>query len=254
MFQWLWEIECYRKWRRRQRLTAGETMVYGLAFSDTMIIPISCIKTEFRLPVKESPILPSGIPKPGSTHDQQELYPFIRRIISYASTIRGQELKEKGEEECIQANLVFSQCWGSPGRGIGFVRPQWEFRRVDVIAICYDRSKPEALHDAIYKWYPSVLQFAAGAPICLVGYCYATSLNSKSGVQLQSLQGVSTNEDIRLVSTREGEEAARQIGAETYIEWTEGKDEPSSLMKALMWYGYYYHMSKPISSTEDRSY
>ncbi|PVF91844.1 hypothetical protein CPB86DRAFT_791752 [Serendipita vermifera] len=171
----------------------------------------------------------------------------IRRIESHDPS-RQPARDDKGEYEgCIRSKISFYHyCQGtSRTRLETHVGYRWELEMVDVIAIYYDRSKPETLHNAIYEmtltrvgwWHPKVLHFAGGAPICLVGYLYS-SLEASS---LHSLQNVATREQVHLISTKEGEEAARQIGAVAYIEWTEGTN-PMWLLKEFMWYGYYYHL------------
>jgi hypothetical protein len=81
--------------------------------------------------------------------------------------------------------------------------------------------------------------FASVAPICLVGYLYPPQQQ-----QQQQKREVSEEEDYCLVSTKEGEDAARQIGAMAYIEWTEGSHELPTPVERLMWYGYYRNLSK----------
>jgi hypothetical protein len=83
------------------------------------------------------------------------------------------------------------------------------------------------------------------APVCLVGYFYPPFGRNKRRQQ-QKETGTSDN-DPRLISTREGEDAARQIGAIRYIEWTNGPGELYAAQETLMWYGYYYHLSKVAS-------
>ncbi|PVG01884.1 hypothetical protein CPB86DRAFT_62357 [Serendipita vermifera] len=43
------------------------------------------------------------------------------------------------------------------------------FADTGVVAICYDCSRRETLHNAIYKWHPIVLHLAAAVPIFLLG-------------------------------------------------------------------------------------
>jgi hypothetical protein len=95
-----------------------------------------------------------------------------------------------------------------------------------------------------------VLGFAPGVPVCLVGYLPTPLTNQEGGErpQQQSLGRTAPREDNipqpQLVSTQEGEAAARQIGAVEYIEWAQDIDELRTKREKLVWYGYYYHLSK----------
>jgi hypothetical protein len=77
----------------------------------------------------------------------------------------------------------------------------------------------------------------------LVGYHHPIGIYSDRTQQQEEDVGISTYEE-GLVSTQEGEDAARQIGAMAYIEWTYGTHDPYAVMEKLAWYGYYYHLSK----------
>ncbi|PVF91845.1 hypothetical protein CPB86DRAFT_878273, partial [Serendipita vermifera] len=245
MLRWLWYLRWYRRTRRRQRLMAEETIVFGLVYGDSVPFPISGDSVRLRLPVKDSPIFPNGIPKPNRPTGEQDPRSLIRPVASDGPSPHAIRHNTRERGEWIQSKFYARLYWADGSNCVRhYMGTRRELSRVDVIAICYDRSKPKALHSAIYKWHPRVLHYATGAPICLVGYHYPTSL--KGNVQPHSEQRVPTTEHVYLVSTREGEEAAHQIGAEAYIEWTEGIDEPLGVMKALMWYGYYYHLEKPF--------
>jgi hypothetical protein len=104
------------------------------------------------------------------------------------------------------------------------------------------------LHFCFPQWHPVVLGFAPEAPICLIG-CLFPKPSEFGGKQQQPRQqqnemAASDDNKPYLISTQEGEDAARQIGAVTYIEWTEGSSKATKVMETLVWYGYYYHMSK----------
>ncbi|PVG01487.1 hypothetical protein CPB86DRAFT_106068 [Serendipita vermifera] len=153
----------------------------------------------------------------------------------------------------MEPEFHFRRYWGNSPNYNHLKTPlggRWVFERVDVIAICYDRSKPETLDNAIHKWYPGVLRFARRVPFFLVGYFYPPSIEGGSDARPQPQQRASTSECTHLVSTREGEEAARRIGAVAYIEWTEGIDEPFAVTKTLLRCGYYYHLDKPFSASD----
>jgi hypothetical protein len=108
-----------------------------------------------------------------------------------------------------------------------------------------------------------VLGFAAGAPVCLVGYlpdadpAIISGRRQRQAVIWPKIQLNETtpnregDEDkSRLVSTREGQDAARQIGAVVYIEWTGERWGSYGQMEKVVRYGYYYQLSK---SAERRS-
>lgn len=139
MLKWLWYLGWYRKMRQRQRLLAEETMVCGLAYSDSILIPTSVGKIKVRLAVKDSPIFPSGTPKPSrSVIDQDQ-----------SSRVLGEKVVQG---EWIQSNFFVRVHWRDEMNCIRHsMCARNPFARVDVIAVFYDRSKPETLHGAIYK-------------------------------------------------------------------------------------------------------
>ncbi|PVG01486.1 hypothetical protein CPB86DRAFT_781709 [Serendipita vermifera] len=248
MTSWIRDTAWSRR-RRRRKLLKGTVIVRGLAFSDSRDIPISDNSVDFRLPIKDSQILPNGSPKPRPEQEQHhKRYRYTKQLVSFIFS--RSKLTQK-EDKRISSNISFNRYWGNQAHQDNFVPSAWAFIHVDVIAICYDRSKPETLHNAIYKWYPCVLWFAAGAPICLVGYLYPCNLGPRSN---EGKQKTSKNENGRLVSTQEGEEAARQIGAVAYIEWTRGDQSRLAAMEALLWYGYYYRLYKPEIRHPDYSH
>jgi hypothetical protein len=85
------------------------------------------------------------------------------------------------------------------------------------------------------------LYFTAGAPICLVGYYRPNS--ARMQLKRQRRESIDDKDESFLVSKQKGEEAARQIGAVAYIEWTQGTHDFYAVTEKLIWYGYYYHLS-----------
>ncbi|CAG8506683.1 1537_t:CDS:2 [Acaulospora colombiana] len=182
-----------------------------------------------RLPVRDSPILPNGIPK---QCDQQDQRLVIRPTTTYVPSSQASNDGARGQGEWIQAKLLFRRYWrNSPN---------------------HNPLESTGSTPARIDWHPRVLQFAGGAPVCLVGYLNPRRLQANSNVQSSPLPGVSKNSNTRLISLEEGEDAARQIGAEAYLEWTEETSRSLELMKTLFWYGYYYHLDKPFSPAETR--
>jgi hypothetical protein len=84
-----------------------------------------------------------------------------------------------------------------------------------------------------------VLAFAPAAPVCLVGY---GAPQSPSEIQITWETATSKDEEDderRIVSMQEGQDAACQIGAVAYIEWTGGLHGE---MAKVVQYGYYYRL------------
>ncbi|CAG8506703.1 1538_t:CDS:2, partial [Acaulospora colombiana] len=173
-----------------------------------------------QLPVTYSPIFPDGSLKPPPKQEQHhKRYRSIRQrlppLFSHPQPIQ-EEYRVEKENKRISSNISFNQYWGNQSHQEDFITSAWAFTHVDVIAICYDRSKPETLHNAIYKVF---------------GYLYP--FNDKP-VSDKGKQNALTNEDADLVSTQEGEEAARQIGAVAYIEWTRGDQSRLAATETLL--------------------
>jgi hypothetical protein len=142
--------------------------VRGLVFSDLDRVPIIVSQfnisrysyrligvlkqkhsTDFEFPLRDSPILPDGTPK-----SKSKLYSIKRTIssvISPDSNIQEGEGSRRADRrtEYIHANTQVRHFWGPRWNQRRFVRSI--FNRTDIIAICFDRSKPETLHSAIYK-------------------------------------------------------------------------------------------------------
>ncbi|PVF97162.1 P-loop containing nucleoside triphosphate hydrolase protein, partial [Serendipita vermifera] len=100
----------------------------------------------------------------------------------------------------------------------------------DVIAICYDCSRPETLHNAIYKWHPMILHHGPNVPVVLVG-C-RSDLKSKDPKQ----------SSMSFVTTEEAKKAARQIGAVDALEFSSNDGKSTKKIgDRLVWYAYYSH-------------
>ncbi|PVF91846.1 hypothetical protein CPB86DRAFT_270557 [Serendipita vermifera] len=97
--------------RRRQLLMAEETIVFGLVYGDSSPLPISGESVGLRLSVKDSPIFPSGIPKPSRPLNEQDHHYLIRPVASYGpspNTIRDNK-REGGK--WIQSNFYVRRYW-----------------------------------------------------------------------------------------------------------------------------------------------
>jgi hypothetical protein len=113
---------------------------------------------DFRLPVRNSPILPNGLPKPKPKEKiQLRHFHSIKRGISSLifrdSKIQQQRGKRNvdARDQKIYANLGFERYFRDRCRLEDFRSNAEIFTNADVIAISFDRSKPETLHNAIYK-------------------------------------------------------------------------------------------------------
>jgi hypothetical protein len=155
--------------RKRRRVNVPNTrnvVVRGLIF--TYRIPVNgdgLISTEwFRreeysvnvsLSLRDSPILPTGMPKPKpgiKTHCRPEHSYFIRKSISPAlsCSTRIQGSGKNGNEK-IDAKFEFCHYCGPGWSRRDFIADRYTFENVDVVAIWFDRSAPKTLHNAIYK-------------------------------------------------------------------------------------------------------
>ncbi|PVG00837.1 P-loop containing nucleoside triphosphate hydrolase protein [Serendipita vermifera] len=107
-----------------------------------------------------------------------------------------------------------------------------QFATPRVIAICYDCSRPETLHHAIYKWHPLVQHYSSEVPIFLLG--------CKSDLKEKLKQT-----RMPYVTTGEAMKAARQIGAIDALECTAmGGVSVWEIGNTLIWYGYYSRLAK----------
>ncbi len=76
------------------------------------------------------------------------------------------------------------------------------YAKANVILIGYAIDNPESLQNAKYKWFAEVSRYCPGVPIILVGLKKDLRLNNSS----------------RYAQYRQGEEAAKEIGARKYVE------------------------------------
>ncbi|PVG01889.1 hypothetical protein CPB86DRAFT_781276 [Serendipita vermifera] len=116
--------------------------------------------------------------------------------------------------------------WPEPPR---FGVSRFEF--IDVVAICYDCSRPQTLYNAIYKWCPIVLHKLPQIPIFLLG--------CKS-----DLKEKQDDNPIVLVTSEDAKKAALQIGAIDVFECTAMGEDSTNMKKicdTFFWYGYYSH-------------
>ncbi|PVF97165.1 P-loop containing nucleoside triphosphate hydrolase protein [Serendipita vermifera] len=137
----------------------------------------------------------------------------------------------KGESKTIEIGFSFyissfSESWTSP---LSEDEAQ-VLTRSDVVIICYDCSRPETFHRAIYRWHPMVLHHNARVPIFLLG--------CKSDLKPKGPNETS----IPFVTTEEAKKAALQIGAIDALECS-AKDGESikKVCDLLIWYSYYSH-------------
>ncbi|CAG8744490.1 14665_t:CDS:2, partial [Acaulospora colombiana] len=77
--------------------------------------------------------------------------------------------KRRLAHSTVEIYVDFYRYYGNASYGETLAEEDSPLRTADVIAICYNISKPETLHNAIYKWYPMALYFASDAPIFLIG-------------------------------------------------------------------------------------
>ncbi|CAG8506642.1 1535_t:CDS:2 [Acaulospora colombiana] len=144
MTNWL---KSYRRKKRREELIGKGDWVLSLVYSDGIPIPIRHGHVD--LPptcLNESPI---GAPTTSRTEEQS----LFRRMVSRVPS-RNTVQEEKPEVEWKRPEIIFRHHSGnSPNYG-HLKTPmgsQWEFEKVDVIAICYDRSDPKGLQHVIHK-------------------------------------------------------------------------------------------------------
>ncbi|PVF97166.1 P-loop containing nucleoside triphosphate hydrolase protein [Serendipita vermifera] len=138
----------------------------------------------------------------------------------------------KHEREMIEMefSLYQARAWEfwSPPPALGVISI---LVKSDVVVICYDCSRPETLHNAIYKWHPIVLHHGTNAPIVLVG-CKSDLKPKDPNCTL-----------VPFVTTEEAKKAARQIGAIDALECSEsdGRESFKKIGDLLAWYAYYSH-------------
>ncbi|PVF97168.1 P-loop containing nucleoside triphosphate hydrolase protein [Serendipita vermifera] len=169
------------------------------------------------LPLSSSPLL-NG--QPGQYH--RELWPAFRTLAS------------KNDPETIEMWFSFFSLlsWD-----IHPSRISRAFEGSDVIALCYDSSRPETLHNAIYKWHPMVLQHGPSVPIFLLG--------CKSDLKLDG----SGQSAAQFVTMEDAKKAARQIGAIDAFECSANDYESAEKVgDLLVWYAYYSHFWNPEAS------
>jgi hypothetical protein len=162
----LWDTIQLRVCRRVDR----RVFLSGLIFSDLDSVPIivsqySTLKcrydetfskqqrsTNFGLHLRDSPILPNGAPKPKRSSSIKQI---ISSIISRNNIIQERERQDKGKTDrsykYIYANTKFHHYWNPTWIKRRFMRNRNLFLATDMIAICFDRSKSETFHNAIYK-------------------------------------------------------------------------------------------------------
>jgi hypothetical protein len=116
--------------------------------------------TDFRLHLKDCPILPNGLPNPNiEVKRQPEQANSIKRTMYSILTrnTKSQKEEERGKRQIdgkgqkVDMTPRFYHYWGDSWGSQIFRYDEDFFTRVDVIAICFDRSRPETLHSAIYK-------------------------------------------------------------------------------------------------------
>jgi hypothetical protein len=142
----------------------------GLIFSDLDSVPIvvsqyNILKchydesfskqqrsTNFGLHLRDSPILPNGAPKPKRSPSIKQT---ISSIISRNNIIQERVGKDKRKIDrsykYIYANTKFHHYWDPTWIKRRFMRNRNLFLVTDMVAICFDRSKSETLHNAIHK-------------------------------------------------------------------------------------------------------
>ncbi|PVG01483.1 hypothetical protein CPB86DRAFT_781702 [Serendipita vermifera] len=172
--------------------------------------------TKYTLPLSSSPVPPKDQPRPNPEQSQEH----HRRSIIHD--------ERRLEHIMIEISVNFYRYYGNATYGQTLAAKDSSLRTADMIAICYDISEPETLHNAIYKWYPMVLYFAPNAPIFLFG---CKSKRKKPP----------------LVSKSEAVAACRQIGAVRLLRCSP-TDESflNAVGREMVWYGYYHNLSQRL--------
>jgi hypothetical protein len=144
-------------------------LVRGLVFSDSNTIPIAtnpsvvwisngwvqsndyCIYVDFSL--GDSPLLPdkTTVPKAKPSRQPKDFH-YITKYISSVLSRRNNETSEKGGvDEYINTRFRFYHYHDLKCRQQEFIQNRDIFENTDVISIWFDRTKPDSLHNAIYK-------------------------------------------------------------------------------------------------------
>ncbi|PVG00846.1 P-loop containing nucleoside triphosphate hydrolase protein [Serendipita vermifera] len=173
-----------------------------------------------KLPLDSSPILPNGQPK--RQQDNKK---------ATSTTNHGER-----EPKMVSMRIYYYRLSSLLS---GFPIPLYvrrNFANAKVIALCYDCSRPESLHKAIYRWHPIILHCAPNIPIFLIG-CKSDRKDALDQAQRSC------------VTTEEAKRAARQIGAIDVFECTamEG-DSVKTAGDTLAWYSYYSDGAKTESA------
>ncbi|PVG01885.1 P-loop containing nucleoside triphosphate hydrolase protein [Serendipita vermifera] len=145
-------------------------------------LPTTSKKGQFSL--DSSPILPNG---------QLKHHAKLRTMIHRIST------GWRSSQQLVDMNIYFYILSYLPITEPLDRDMARRFMQTEVVAICYDCSKPETLYNAIYKWYPIVLHHIPAVPIFLLG-CKSDQMRGLEQAEGQFI-------------TTEAEKAARQIGA-----------------------------------------
>ncbi|PVF97163.1 hypothetical protein CPB86DRAFT_786156 [Serendipita vermifera] len=196
------------------RYSLSKRYIYGLPYYGNDWEVLSQSNDDWReFSLTSSPILPNG----------QSLRPT-----GFLATLR-RALKNK--PETIELIFWFTKMKESEFQASPLSASTTdEFARTDVVAICYDCSRQETLHNTIYKWHPIVLHHGPNIPVFLVG-CRS------------DLKPIDPNDtSIQFVTTEEAKKAAHQIGAVDALECS--SDNGESIDKVgdlLVWYACYSH-------------
>lgn len=167
-----------------------------------------------QFPLNESPLLPNG-----RFQHRAQLQVMIDNI---------RLGRKPSPPEAVEMDLYFHLISTFPSDDRNQVL---YFKDAEVVAICYDCSRRETLHSAIYKWHPIVLHLTSAVPIFLIG-CKS---DEREGIDPVSE---------RFVTIDEARKAARQIGAVDVLECTaEWGDSVRDVCDTLAWYGSYAYLA-----------
>jgi len=111
----------------------------------------------------------------------------------------------------VEGNAVNLGLWDTAGSSEYDALRPLSYPGTDVFLLCFSLFSPESYDHILKKWYPEVQEHAPDVPIILVGT--KLDLRTKSEA-IQSLK--ETNQSP--ITTEQGEELARKVGAKRYLE------------------------------------
>jgi len=111
----------------------------------------------------------------------------------------------------VEGNPVNLGLWDTAGSSEYDTLRPLSYPGTDVFLICFSLFTPESCENVLTKWYPEISTNAPDVPIILVG----TKMDLRSKPEaVQSLKDMNQSP----ITTQQGEELARKIGAKKYLE------------------------------------